>query len=74
MSAVKFNSESLDTFIGIGGGIIPEVKDFLFDLMLETAISESLYPKTKEDRIYLISTLHHLFSGLEVESRSPNVG
>lgn len=71
MKAKNFNSESLEYFLSLGKDIIPETKDFLFDLMEETARAESLTPEYKEDRIYLISHLHRLFAGLEKEPIKP---
>ena len=67
MNAKNIKSESLDYFLSLASDIIPETKDFLFGLMEETARAENFTRDFKEDRIYLISHLHRLFTGLERE-------
>ncbi len=68
MKAKAFNSDSLNDFLSIGKDIIPETKDFLFQLMTETALEETGPSKIKEDRAYLIYQLHHLLTGIEGET------
>ncbi|KPQ13567.1 MAG: hypothetical protein HLUCCX10_12685 [Algoriphagus marincola HL-49] len=65
METKKINSEPLSYFLTLSPGILTETKDFLFDLMEETARAQSIPADRKEDRIYLISHLHRLFAGLE---------
>jgi hypothetical protein len=67
MKTKNFNSESLEYFLSLAKGIIPESKDLLFDIMAETARAENLTDHYKEERIYLVSHLHRLLSGIENE-------
>lgn len=70
MQTNKINSESLDYFLSLSGNMISETKDFLFQLMTETARIEDLTNEGKEDRIYFIYQLHQLLTGLETERKS----
>ncbi len=72
MNKNPFKSDSLNDFLGIGKDIIPETKDFLFQLMAETALEETGPSKIKEDRIYLICQLHQLLTGIERETSNPD--
>ncbi len=65
MKAKSPKLEPLTYFLSLSNDILPEIKDFLFDLMAETARAENLTANYKEDRIYLILQLHQLFAGLE---------
>jgi len=67
MKAKNLNSNSLKDFLSIGKDIIPETKNFLFQLMAETAIEESPINEIKEDRIYFILQLYNLLAGIEKE-------
>jgi hypothetical protein len=71
METKTFNSESLDYFLSLANDILPQSKDLLFDLLAETARAENLTDQYKEDRIYLISHLHRLLSGIEKEISEP---
>ncbi len=57
--------EPMAYFLSLSDNMISETKDFLFDLMAETARDENLTKEYKEERIYLISEIHRLFSGIE---------
>lgn len=57
--------EPLAYFLSLSENMISETKEFLFDLMAETARAENLTSDYKEERIYLISEMHRLFSGIE---------
>jgi hypothetical protein len=66
--------EPLDYFLSLSNNILTESKDLLFDLMAETARQENLSPAYKEDRIYLISHLHQLLTGIEKEKNNLSGG
>jgi hypothetical protein len=65
MKNKDFNLGPVGYFLSLSPAILNETKDLLFDLMEETARAESLPARRKEDRIYLISHLHQLFTRLE---------
>jgi hypothetical protein len=71
MELTNIKSEAMDYFLSLSKDIIPETKEFLFDLMAETARAENLTDQYKEDRIYLISHLHRLLSGIDREISKP---
>ncbi len=60
--------EPLAYYLSLSDDIIEETKIFLFDLMEETARAGHLPPDCKEERIYLISQLHRLFTSLEASA------
>lgn len=70
MQTNKINSESLDYFLSLSGNMVSETKDFLFQLMTETARTEDLTNEFKEDRIYFICQLYQLLTGLDTERKS----
>ncbi len=67
-----FNLGPVGYFLSLSPAILNETKDFLFDLMEETARAESLPPDRKENRIYLISHLHRLVTGLDNHKQKTN--
>lgn len=70
MNNNSFNSESFKYFMTLSENMVSETKDFLFQLMTETAMTEDLTNEWKEERIYFISQLHQLLTGLEIEIKS----
>ena len=70
MKAKNLKSKSLNDFLSIGKDIIPETKNFLFQLMAETTIDETPFNEIRENRVYLILQLYNLLTGIEKESEA----
>ncbi|TDK49717.1 hypothetical protein [Algoriphagus formosus] len=61
------NISGMNYFLSLAPDILTETKNFLFELMEETARTKNIPSQRREDRIYIISQLFRLFNEIEIQ-------